>query len=107
MMFIQWRFIVLEQGCGLVQEKCYMAKQQKRPIAPPLTSDQQTLNDFTSVVQDNFKDLFSAAHSHGLRTTIPAFNEGQIGDISLVFIDPSYYIYAKVTSTAWMRIILS
>lgn len=84
-----------------------MAKQQKRQVVPPIVGDQGTLNDFSSIVQDNFKQLFDLAHTHEVRSTVPAYNEGQVGDIVLVFISPTYYVYAKVTTQMWLRVALS
>lgn len=80
-----------------------MAKQQSRPIAPPIEDDQKTLTDFASVVQDNLLDLFSVAHDHPVRTTAPVPSEGDTGDIVLVSLSGSWYIYAKVDASTWKR----
>lgn len=80
-----------------------MAKQQTRPIAPPVQADVESLQDFSSVIQDNLFDLFNAAHDHNTRTTAPASTEGVVGDIVLVFLSPDWYIYAKVDTTTWKR----
>lgn len=80
-----------------------MARQQSRPIAPPIRVDQQTLLDFSSVVQDNLLDLYNVAHEHSTRTTVPLASEGVVGDMVLVFTSPSWYIYAKVDPSTWLR----
>lgn len=40
-----------------------MARQQRRPLAPPLETD-TLFRDYTSVLQSNLDDLFNDAHTH-------------------------------------------
>jgi hypothetical protein len=79
-----------------------MAKQQRRPLAPPLETD-KLFRDYTSVIQSNFDDIFNDAHTHPLRTSIPLATEGIIGDIVLVNLLGTYYIYAKVDNAVWKK----
>lgn len=77
-----------------------MARQQRRPLAPPIESD-KLFRDFTSVIQSNLDDLFNDAHTHSVRTSVPLGTEGVVGDIEIVNLLGTYYIYAKVNSTTW------
>lgn len=77
-----------------------MAKQQRTAVAPPIEGDKD-LHDFASVVQSNLEDLFQVAHDHAVRTTVPASNEGAVGDMVIVYTAPNWYIYAKVDTTTW------
>ena len=83
-----------------------MPKQQRVEVAPPLVEDKE-FQDFASVVQNNFVDLFQVAHDHPLHTAAPTASEGTIGDIQLVDLSGTYYIYAKVATAIWKRVLLS
>ena len=83
-----------------------MPKQQRIEVAPPLAEDKE-FQDFASVVQNNFVDLFQVAHDHPLHTSAPTTSEGNIGDIQLVNLSGTYYIYAKVAIATWKRVVLS
>jgi len=81
-------------------------ERQSEPLAPPLSNDQQTLSDYSSVVQRNLKSLFEFAHSHRYKTTIPTSNEGDVGDIYLVENSSTFKLYAKFPS-GWKSVTLS
>jgi hypothetical protein len=79
-----------------------MARQQRRPLAPPLETD-KLFRDYTAVIQDNLDELFNVAHVHTVRTTVPLASEGSVGDIVIVNLTGTYYIYAKVDSAVWKK----
>jgi hypothetical protein len=79
-----------------------MAKQQRRPLAPPLETD-KLFRDYTAVIQNNLDDLFNDAHTHTIRTSIPLPTDGIVGDIVVVNLTGTYYIYVKVDNTVWKK----
>lgn len=79
---------------------------QREKMAPPRPEDKETLDDYSSIIQDNLGDLFQAAHNHTLRTTVPASNEGNVGDIFLVETSTTFKLYVKFT-TGWKSVTLS
>lgn len=83
-----------------------MAIRQVHPLSPPRPEDQETLADYSSVLQDNFSQLFQIAHRHTLRTTAPASNEGNVGDIFLVEVGSTFSIYVKFPS-GWKSVTVS
>ena len=83
-----------------------MAERQAQPISPPRPEDQETLTDYSSIVQDNFSQLFQSAHTHTVRTTAPDSNEGSVGDIFLVEVSGVFSIYAKFPS-GWKSVVVS
>ena len=83
-----------------------MAIRQQQPISPPRPEDREALDDYSSIIQDNYSQLFQAAHTHNVRTTAPAANEGNVGDIYLVADGSSFRIYAKF-STGWKSVVLT
>lgn len=60
-----------------------------------------------SVVQQNFEQLFEVAHSHQVRTSAPASNEGAINDIVPVILDSIPYLYIKFPTVGWKRVLAS
>ena len=83
-----------------------MAIRQTQPISPPRPEDRDTLDNYSAIFQDNFAQLFAAAHRHGVRTTAPADNEGSVTDIVLVEDGSTFKLYAKFTS-GWKSVTLS
>jgi hypothetical protein len=83
-----------------------MAIRQAQPVSPPLETDKETLDDYSSVLQDNFKQLFQIAHRHTLRTTVPAANEGNVTDVFLVESGSTFSIYVKFPS-GWKSVVVS
>lgn len=84
----------------------------KEQVAPVQVGEKGsvTLNgmrDFSSTIQRNFDILFEAGHIHTTRTTAPGAKEGMIGDIVLVELGTSAYIYIKFPTLGWKRILAS
>ena len=79
---------------------------QARTVSPPLESD-KTLQDYTEVIQGNFRDLFQVAHVHSQQSAAPAATDGTAGDILMVQISNVWYLYAKVNASTWKRLALS
>jgi hypothetical protein len=84
-----------------------MSKSQEFPVSAPLAEDKASLNDFAATVQRNFEDLFTAAHTHDVKTAAPATNDGAVGDMVPVVISGVGYIYIKFPVLGWKRIALS
>lgn len=80
---------------------------QRQKISPPIEVDKQSLQDFASVTQQAFDDVFQSAHIHPVKTSAPAENEGQAGDIFPVALDGVAYLYIKFPSLGWKRILLT
>lgn len=84
-----------------------MPERQQQPISPPRPEDKEFLDDYSSILQDNLRQLFQIAHRHSVRTTAPASNEGNVGDIFLVAtVAGTFHIYAKF-SAGWKSTTLS
>lgn len=83
-----------------------MAIKQQHPVAPPRPEDKEVLNDFASILQDNFIQLFEIAHRHHVRTTAPSSNEGNVGDIYLVESSSTFSIYVKFSS-GWKSVVVT
>lgn len=58
------------------------------------------------VVQRNLQDLHEFAHEHEFRITIPTENEGTVGDLALVYINNTAYLYVKFP-VGWKKVTLS
>ncbi len=78
---------------------------QRLSVSPPSKNDAD-LKDHSSVIQQNFEDIFEVSHSHDLKSSIPSATDGVIGDIELVKDGSNFYLYAKF-SEGWKRILLS
>lgn len=77
-------------------------------VSPPLQNDVGSLKDMASVIQRNLSQLFTNAHTHDILTSAPTSNSGNIGDIELVSLNGTAYLYAKFPSPLnWKRIALS
>lgn len=83
-----------------------MAIRQSKPISPPRPEDVDILDDYSSILQDNFVQLFELAHRHNVRTTVPASNEGNVGDIFLVEASSTFSIYVKFPS-GWKSVVVT
>ena len=79
-----------------------MTIRQQQPVSPPRPEDRESLDDYASITQDNFRQLFQIAHRHGVRTTAPSSNEGNVEDIILVETSTEKYIAVKFSS-GWFR----
>lgn len=79
-----------------------MAERQPQPISPPRPGDEETLVDYSAVIQDNLAQLFQLGHRHSVRTTAPAANEGNVTDIVLVETATEKYVAVKFSS-GWFR----
>jgi len=80
---------------------------QRNKLATPLPPDRESLDQYSAIIQGIFEQLFEAGHTHAVKTTAPASNEGQVGDIYLVNVSGTYSIYAKFPSVGWKSVTLS
>lgn len=78
-----------------------MSLTQASPIVPPVLAD-RSLAGFSQVIQNSFKTLFQAGHTHRIITAVPKVNDGSVGDIYLFDDGTDVYIYAK-TSRGWAK----
>lgn len=84
----------------------------KEQVAPVEVTDKGAVSvtgvrDLTSTIQRNFDILFEAGHIHSTRTTAPGAKDGSTGDIILVELGTSAYIYIKFPTLGWKRILAS
>ena len=84
-----------------------MPLDQRQKVSPPTANDIRSLQDFSSVIQQAFDEVFQEAHIHSVRTTAPSMAEGVVGDIMLVELSGIGYIYAKLPTLGWKRVALS
>jgi len=85
-----------------------MSLDQRIPIPPLLGTDEKSIKDTFAAFQQNFNDIFEAAHQHNYRTTAPSDEEGASGDIALVNLSSTYYLYVKFPSPIfWTRVQLT
>lgn len=74
---------------------------QNDPIAPPTPSD-ESLQDFSEIIQRNMEELFTLAHQHGVRIAFPGATDGIASDIVSVDDGSNVYLLVK-TSRGWFR----
>jgi len=79
---------------------------QPLKLAPPLPSDVRLL-DYTQGVNLNLGALFAAAHTHSIQTVAPTSTQGSLGDITIVNLSGTFYLYVKGTSTQWYKVALT
>jgi len=75
-----------------------MSETQNYPIGNELKPE---------VIQRNLEDLFLFAHQHVVRDSAPNDSEGSPGDIFLVNLNGTGYLYAKFPTLGWKRVALS
>ena len=75
-----------------------MSKTQNYPVGNSVKPE---------VVQRNLEDLFLAAHEHTVRDSAPSDSEGEAGDVFLVNLNGTGYLYAKFPTLGWKRVALS
>jgi len=80
---------------------------QRQKVSPPVQVDKASLQDFASVTQQAFDDIFQIAHAHDVRTEIPLNSEGQPGDIIPIVSSGSTYLYVKFKILGWKRVLLT
>lgn len=84
-----------------------MARTQPEFISPQQPGVAGAAN-FAATLQRNFQSLFADAHVHGVRTAVPADNEGKSGDlIPVEKADGTGWLYIKFTSLGWLGVQLS
>lgn len=74
---------------------------QNHPVVPPQPSD-KSLTDFAGSIQRNMDDLFEAAHSHVVKSSLPRTSDGSPQDIAIV--DDGMNVFIAVRTTrGWFR----
>ncbi len=83
-----------------------MAKNdQITKLAPPSKADMDNLlQDYTSIIQRVFEQLFIKVHDIIEVATVPADTEGNVGDMYLFNDGTNQYLYVKFT-TGWKRFV--
>ena len=59
-------------------------------------------NPSTTILQQNFKQLFELAHQHPVKSTLPGSGDGSSRDIAIVDDGTNVYLAIK-TSRGWFR----
>lgn len=80
---------------------------QRSKIVPPQSVDIGNLQDFASVIQQAFDEVFEDAHIHTVRTSAPSETEGSVGDVMIVVLSSVGYLYVKCPTIGWKRVALS
>ena len=83
-----------------------MPLSQPQRVVPPVPSDTRLL-DFSQGVQLNLSSLFNSAHNHTVQSVAPAAKAGNLGDIYIVNLSGTVYLYVKATTTSWYRVALT
>ena len=83
-----------------------MARSQQEQKIVPVEFDAQGLDKLTTLIQLNFERVYDNLHTHGVKTAAPASTDGAIGDVFLVDLSGTPYIYAKLSS-GWARVALT
>lgn len=78
-----------------------MGALQNDPVAPPVSTD-RGLQDFSEIIQRNMEELFTLAHAHAPRTTLPEATDGMVGDIVGYDDGTTVYLLYK-TNRGWFR----
>lgn len=80
---------------------------QRQKVSPPVSVDKASLQDFASVTQQAFDDVFQAGHTHDVRIEVPSSTEGNPGDIVPVTLSGIPYLYVKFKLLGWKRVLLT
>lgn len=83
-----------------------MANKQYLNLSVPKSADD--MSNFVSVLKGIFQQLFLNSHSHILtRTTAPSSSDGSQGDIYIITVSGTDYLYCKNSSGVWKKVALS
>lgn len=64
--------------------------------------------DFVSVLKNIFEQLFLTSHTHILaQTTAPKSTDGSNGDLYIITVNGTDYLYAKTLAGVWKKVALS
>lgn len=83
-----------------------MSLTQRQKVVPPVPSDSRLL-DYSQGIQLNLSGLFEAAHVHPVQTSAPTASAGNPGDILIVNLSGSVFLYVKVTTSSWFKVALT
>jgi len=80
-----------------------MSKVYASPLAPPSKEDlDNLLNDYTSKIKEALEELYQDSHVHNVRSSAPASNEGEVGDIVPVDDGTNKYLAVRY-SDGWFK----
>lgn len=66
------------------------------------------MSDFVSVLKNILQQLFSNSHFHILvQTTAPTASDGKKGDIYVLTVGGTDYLYCKTSAGVWKKVALS
>lgn len=83
-----------------------MANAQYLNLSVPKSAEDMA--NFVSVLKNIFQQLFLNSHKHILpQTTAPTSADGTIGDIYIITVSGTDYLYCKNSSGTWKRVALS
>lgn len=83
-----------------------MASEQYLQLSIPKSA--ADMPDFVSVLKNVLQQLFLKSHSHILtQTTAPNSSDGSKGDIYIITVGGTDYLYCKTATGVWKKVALS
>lgn len=83
-----------------------MASNQYLQLSIPKSASD--MSDFISVLKNILQQLFTKSHAHILiKTTAPSASDGSAGDMYIITISGTDYIYCKTSAGVWKKATLS
>lgn len=83
-----------------------MASDQYLQLSIPKSASD--MPDFVSVLKNILQQLFSNSHTHILtQTTAPNTSDGKKGDIYIIAVGGTDYLYCKTSAGIWKKVALS
>lgn len=83
-----------------------MARSDQEAKVVPVAFDQKGLDTVVTMTQLNLERIYDKLHEHPVGTDVPASSDGTVGDVRLVDVSGTPYIYAKL-SAGWARVALA
>lgn len=83
-----------------------MANEQYLNLSVPKTAEDMA--SFVSVLKNVLQQLFLNSHKHILsQTTAPNSSDGSKGDIYIITVSGTDYLYCKTSAGVWKKVALS
>lgn len=83
-----------------------MANEQYLNLSIPKSAGD--MPNFVSVLKNILQQLFLNSHKHILtQTTAPTSSDGTLGDIYIITISGTDYLYCKTSAGVWKKVALS
>lgn len=83
-----------------------MANEQYLNLSIPKNAED--MSNFVSVLKNILQQLFLNSHKHILtQTTVPTSSDGSKGDIYIITVSGTTYLYCKNSAGVWLKVALS